>query len=197
MAVDDPNVPDHSRLPLQLQRNPPTGTANGNYTFTVQRAPIDRPRTASLVPSSPITFTLNDTTAPEVASTSIFSRIVTIKFTKAMAPTTITLANFFVVAGRATRGTGYTRSTSTAIPGSRSPTTRLTNTATLDYSGLPQTEMPTDDYAIVVMSGATGVTDLVGNELDGAFSGSFPLGQRHAGQRVSSRTSGSRRSRRR
>ena len=31
----------------------------------------------------------------------------------------------------------------------------LTNTVTLDYSALPQTEMPTDDYAIVVESATT------------------------------------------
>ena len=41
--------------------------------------------------------------------------------------------------------------------------------------------MPTDDYAIVVKSGPTGVTDLVGNELDGAFNGTFPSGQWHPG----------------
>ena len=50
----------------------------------------------SLVPSNPITFTLDDTTAPEVANTSLFTRTVTIQFTKAMNPSTITLANVYV-----------------------------------------------------------------------------------------------------
>ena len=48
---------------------------------------------------------------------------------------------------------------------------------TLDYSNLPQTELPSDNYAIVVLSqtgSASGVTDLVGNSLDGNFTGSFP-----------------------
>ncbi len=56
---------------------------------------------------------------------------------------------------------------------------RPTYTVTLNYDGLPQTEMPTDQYAIVVLSshGANpGVTDLVGNSLDGNFTGVFPSG---------------------
>ena len=63
----------------------------------------------------------------------------------------------------------------------RSATTPArTFTVTLDYSNLPQTEMPSDNYAIVVLSqnGAdAGVTDLVGNPLDGNFTGSFPTGR--------------------
>ncbi len=50
---------------------------------------------------------------------------------------------------------------------------------TLNYDGLPQTEMPSDNYAIVVLSkngAARGVTDLVGNSLDGNFTGAFPSG---------------------
>lgn len=53
----------------------------------------------------------------------------------------------------------------------------ITYTVTLDYSNLPQTEMPSDNYAIVVLSASGtggGITDLVGNSLDGYFTGSFP-----------------------
>ena len=42
---------------------------------------------------------------------------------------------------------------------------------------MPQSELPSDNYAIVVLSsitGTTGVTDLVGNPLDGYYNGSFP-----------------------
>ena len=55
----------------------------------------------------------------------------------------------------------------------------LSYVVTLNYTALPQTEMPSDNYAIVVLSapgGTGGVTDLVGNPLNGSFSGSFPSG---------------------
>ena len=110
----------------------------------------------------------------------MLSRIVTIQFTKAMNPSTITLANLFV------QRQGDTGNWNTPINLNSDPRTKLTydpltDTATLDYSLLPQTEMPTDDYRIVVKSGPTGVTDLVGNELDGEFSGTFPSGNGVAG----------------
>src|SRR5262249_99976 len=53
----------------------------------------------------------------------------------------------------------------------------LTFTVTLDYSNLPQTEMPSDSYAIVVLSNTGtggGATDLAGNSLDGYYTGTFP-----------------------
>ncbi len=63
--------------------------------------------------------------------------------------------------------------------GTNPSTGQPTYTVTLNYNGLPQTEMPTDDYAIVVLSKSTtgsGVTDIVGNPLDGNFTGAFPSG---------------------
>src|SRR5207244_429284 len=60
----------------------------------------------------------------------------------------------------------------------------LRNTVTLDYSDLPQPQLPTDNYAIVILSGvgtSPGVTDLVGNPLDGDFTGSFPSGNGQVG----------------
>ncbi len=175
-TVDNATDPTIVAFPYSFSdKNPPPATANGNYTFIVT-GPIISEDGKKLVPSSPITFTLEDTTPPEVASTSLFSRVVTIQFTKAMNPSTITLANLYV---ERQGGTGNwlnpinLNALGVAVNLTYNP---LTNTATLDYSALPQTDMPTDDYAIVVNTGPTGVTDLVGNELDGAFSGSFPSG---------------------
>src|SRR5271157_3941181 len=119
--------------------------------------------------------------APTVANTSVYSRVVTIQFTKAMNPSTITLANVFVARQGGTGNWLNPINLNSYLASNGVPLAKLTynplpNTATLDYSDLPQTDMPTDHYAIVVKSGPTGVTDLVGNELDGAFSGSFPSG---------------------
>ena len=70
-------------------------------------------------------------------------------------------------------------STSTAILRTTISYNPATFTVTLNYSALPQTEMPSDKYAIVVLSPtatASGVTDLVGNPLFGLYTGSFPTG---------------------
>ena len=89
-----------------------------------------------------------------------------------------------------------------------------TNTVTLDYSGLNQTQMPTGFYKIVVLGGnpigsggfEPGVTDVVGNKLDGEFYGVFPSGdgdvrhpptRRPSATRTSPSSSGSRSSTRR
>ncbi|MGZ3470762.1 MAG: S8 family serine peptidase, partial [Isosphaeraceae bacterium] len=174
-AIDNPTDPTIVAFPYSFSyKNPPTTTANGVYTFIVS-GPITAETGGTLVPSSPITFTLDDTTAPEVANTSVSTRTVTIQFTKAMNPSTIKLANLYVERQGGT-GNWLTPINLNSYPGVTIAYNPLTNTATLNYSALPQTDMPTDDYAIVVKSGPTGVTDLVGNELDGAFSGTFPSG---------------------
>ena len=174
-AIDNPTDPTIVAFPYSFSyKNPPTTTANGVYTFIVS-GPIMAETGGTLVPSSPITFTLDDTTAPEVANTSVSTRTVTIQFTKAMNPSTIKLAKLYVERQGGT-GNWLTPINLNSYPGVTIAYNPLTNTATLNYSALPQTDMPTDDYAIVVRSGPTGVTDLVGNELDGAFSGTFPSG---------------------
>ncbi len=175
IAVDNPTDPTIVDFPFSFSyKNPPTTSANGTYTFLVS-GPVMSEDGKTLVPSNPITFTLNDTTAPEVANTSLFTRTVTIQFNKAMNPSTITLANVYVERQGGT-GNWLTPINLNNYPGASISYNPLTFTATLNYAALPQTAMPTDDYAIVVKSGPTGVTDLVGNELDGAFSGSFPSG---------------------
>ncbi len=139
------------------------------------------------MPSGPIKFTLADTTAPVVTKTTVSGRLVSITFSKAIDPTTATLANIFVLR----QGTAATWPPTAATVGNyinlnSDPRTTIsynttTNTVTLNYSGLPQTELPSDKYAIIVLSptskGAVGVTDIVGNPLDGDFTGTFPSGQ--------------------
>ncbi len=140
-----------------------------------------------LVPSGPIKFTLADTTAPVVTKTTINGRQVQITFSKALDPSTVTLANILVLRqGTATSWPPTATNLGNYINLNSDPRTTIsynptTFTVTLNYSGLPQTELPSDNYAIVVVSpttkGAAGVTDIVGNPLDGDFTGVFPSGQ--------------------
>jgi hypothetical protein len=171
IAVDNPTFPTVIQFPFSF--NKPVGTlANGTYSFTVQSppspfGPITSKDGKDLVASGLITFNLADVTSPQVASTSTFARFVTITFTEAIDPATITLGNIYV----SKDGTFLN-----SFPGAKI-SSKLNSAGqtvvTLDYSALPQTAMGNGDYKIVV-NGT--VTDLVGNELDGLFNGSFPSG---------------------
>ena len=193
IAVDNPTDPTIIQFPFSFSRSASASTANGSYTFSIQSPtskPVESEDGKNLVASGPITFTLADTTSPTITSTSVSGRTVSITFSKAVDPATVTgsegLANIFVVrqgsqtAWPPTPATlaNYTNLNSYAgVTISYNP---ATFTVTLNYSQLPQTEMPTDKYAIVVLSPTTstssGVTDLVGNPLFGLYNGGFPTG---------------------
>lgn len=185
-AIDDPTNPTKVLYPFTFSYTPPTSTANGTYSFIVTGSVVSKDGKA-LAPTSPIGFTLNDTTAPRVADTTALGRIVTVQFNKAMNPNTITKSTVYVLrAGGVNVPWGDPRNINlNSDPRSVVTYDPVTNTATLDYSALPQTLLPTDRYAIVVVSpqspGAAGVTDLAGNPLDGDFSGTFPSGNGTAG----------------
>ena len=180
VAVDNPADPTIVDFPFSFSySNPPITTANGTYTFVVN-GPIMSEDGRTLVPSNPITFTLDDTTAPVITDTNVLTRTVSIQFSKAMNPSTITLGNVYVER-QGNTGNWNTPIDLNNFPGATISYNTTTDTATLNYSALPQTAMPSDEYAIVVKSGPTGVTDLVGNELDGAFNGSFPSGNGNPG----------------
>src|SRR5439155_8941064 len=104
-------------------------------------------------------------------------------------PATVTLNNIFVIRANGQPWNPTPTNLANYLNLNTDPRTKISydaqnNTVTLDYSGLPQTELPTDFYAIVVLSGSgatPGVTDLVGNSLDGEFGGFFPSGNGQAG----------------
>ncbi|WP_165073598.1 hypothetical protein [Paludisphaera rhizosphaerae] len=178
IPVDDPKNPTVVRFPITISRNPAVAaTANGTYQYVVTGNVISTDG-SKLQQSGVIAFRLQDTTAPQIASTSTLGRQVSVTFTKPMDATTIT-KNTILVARQ--NGTG----TWSVVP-SQDPRVTLTynastKTATLDFSAMPQTSLPSDRYAIIVISGANGVLDVVGNQLDGNFSGAFPSGDGVAG----------------
>jgi large repetitive protein len=195
IAVDDPNFPTVVQFPFSFTK--PAGTlANGNYSFSVQSPPgalVVSKDGKDLVPSSKITFTLADVTAPVVTSTALNGRTVQIQFSKALDPSTVTLQNIFVIRKNGApvwppASTDYSsyvnlnsdpRATISYTTGINPSNGQPIYTVTLNYDGLPQTELPSDQYAIVVLSksaSSPGVTDIVGNSLDGNFTGAFPSG---------------------
>jgi uncharacterized repeat protein (TIGR01451 family) len=125
-------------------------------------------------------------TAPEILSTSVSARTVNIVFSEALDPSTVNLNNIFVLRqGSAAAWPPTTSNLSSYVDLNSDPRALIsydpsTSTVTLNYSNLSQTEMPSDSYAIVVLSqnsAGPGVTDTAGDSLDGLFNGSFPSGQ--------------------
>jgi hypothetical protein len=195
IAVDNPTDPTTVAFPFSFSK--PSGVlANGMYTFSIQSpagATVVAQDGKDLVASAPISFTLADTTAPVVTSTSESGRTVSIQFSKALDPSAINLSDIFVIRQGAvptwppdpSNLSSYInlnsdpRATISYSTGINPSTGATTYTVTLNYSALPQTEMPSDNYAIVVLTKTAttaGVTDLVGNPLDGDFTGVFPSG---------------------
>ena len=187
------NAPTIIDYPIILQKAAGI-IADGKFTFSVQDptsgTPVVSEDGKGLVGSGPISFTLADTTAPTIVNTTISGRTVQIKFSKALDPNTVTLGNIFVLREGTnpvwppdpTDLASYTNLNSD--PRATISYNPLTFTVTLDYSNLPQTELPSDSYAIIVQSASTsstGVTDLVGNSLDGYYTGTFPTGAFNGG----------------
>ncbi|MGP0069534.1 MAG: S8 family serine peptidase, partial [Isosphaeraceae bacterium] len=182
IAVDNATDPTIVDFPITA-----TGVlANGDYSFSVQ-SPLNGTAVVAedgkdLAASGVISFVLEDTTAPVITNTAISGRTVTITFSKALDPSTVTLGNIMVLRkGSATTWPPTPSTLSSYIDLNNDPRATisynpLTDTVTLDYSNLPQSELPSDNYAIVVLSNTTtgGVTDLVGNSLDGYYTNSFP-----------------------
>ena len=169
IAVDNPNFPTDRPVPDQLHQagrhagqrelhllDPEPAGRSGRLQGRQGPRPVRR-RSRSRSPTS---------TAPVVTGTTLNGRTVQIQFSKALDPATVTLQNIFVLrkgsrADLAADGDRSTRatSTSTATRARRSATDRnqpqhrpADYTVTLNYSGLPQTELPSDKYAIVVLS---------------------------------------------
>ncbi len=196
IAVDNPTNPTIVQFPFSFTK-PPGTLANGAYSFSIQSPAAGPVVTAedgkTLVATGKIAFTLADVTAPVITGTTLNGRTVQIQFSKALDPGTVTLQNIFVIR----KGTAAVwppsptdlsnyidlnndpRTTISYTTGTNPSTGQPTYTVTLNYDGLPQTELPSDQYAIVVLSkngASSGVTDLVGNALDGNFTGVFPSG---------------------
>jgi large repetitive protein len=193
IAIGSQTDPTTIQFPFSFTRSAAATTANGGYTFSIQspaNETVESEDGKTLVPSGSITFALADTTSPTITSTSVSGRTVSITFSKAINPATVTgaagLANIYVLrqGGQtawpptpATLANYINLNNFAGVGISYNPTNF---TVTLNYSQLPQVDMPSDRYAIVVISPATpaaaGVTDLVGNPLFGKFNGGFPTG---------------------
>ncbi|HWE38007.1 MAG TPA: Ig-like domain-containing protein [Isosphaeraceae bacterium] len=167
------------QFPITLNVSNPTVNANGNYTYTVGGS-VQSVDGKPLV-SATETFKLADTTSPTITSVELGPRVVVIQFSAPMRASTFNLP-FAVELNRANNPLGFFNNPNNVDvlndPGAVIFYDAPNNRLILDLTKVSQANLPTDHYALVV-SGF--VTDAVGNQLDGAFSGTFPSGDGQPG----------------
>ncbi len=123
-----------------------------------------------------------------VTNTTINGRVITITFNEGLNPATVNAQTILVLrAGGVNQPFGNPATNVDLAADPRAsikytiafdPTTlAATYSVTVDLSGIPQSELPTDHYLVAVLAGnngtpgviGPGVTDLAGNFLDGRF----------------------------
>ena len=187
VALDDPLHPTKILFPFQFTVAP-NQLGNGKFSFNI-KSPAGGPVILSFegagVAGKPLkdfssSFTINDVTAPRVQNATLNNRVVTVQFDKAMNPATITTNTVYV---QRIDSNGVVTILNN-IPQFKFSYNTTTNTVTLDYTGLNQVQLGSGTYVLVVKAGTKlpngsfdlGVTDLVGNKLNGHFTGVFPSG---------------------
>ena len=148
--------------------------ATGLYHILVGAGAIQSQSGQVLKSNFTTTFTIASTVAPVVTSTAIVGRYVSVHFSEAMNPATISQSSVYIV--RANGGSTLLNANSIRVsnlPGVTFYYNPVTFIATFDLTALPQTSLPTDHYGIVVNDTAT---DGIGDPLNGSFSGVFPSG---------------------
>ena len=177
--------------------SPPARLANGTYTFSIQsprRAGRDREDGKDLVPSGKISFTLADVTAPVVTGTSSTAEPFRSSSARHSTPQPSPSQNIFVIRkGTATTWPPSTANYSSYINLNSDPRATISyttgtnpSTGPADLHGHAQLRRPAPDarcrptstrsWSSARHGTSPGVTDLVGNSLDGNFTGAFPSG---------------------
>ena len=193
IGIDDPKYPTQIAFPFTFQVGANL-SGNGIYGYNLAGSILSEDG-KTLQPFSG-KFDIEDKTAPTVTNVTINGRIITVQFSKALAPQTINTSDIFVEYYNSVDGSGNPIwQNLNNFPGVTVTYNATTFTATLNYNALNQSQLPTGHYLLDILSGQPildssgkptgnyypGVTDLVGNKLDGEFSGVFPSGNGQPG----------------
>jgi hypothetical protein len=147
--------------------------ANGNYAFQLPAGAITSADKRSLAQYSE-SFTLGDTIPPQITNTTFSARTVTIQFSEPMRASTINPATVILArTGSSGVWNNPTNVLLNTIPGFAINYDPTSNRATIDLTKIPQSQLPSDNYALIV---EPTVTDVVGNQIAGAFNGPPPQG---------------------
>ncbi|MDB5349012.1 MAG: hypothetical protein JWN86_259 [Planctomycetota bacterium] len=156
----------------------PGAKAFGAYAYTLKAGSITATDGKPLVGFDG-SFGVFDAIAPRVINTVISGRVITATFSEPMNPASITRNNFYLIRTGASGVFG----SPTNVVVNQDPRITIkydvaTNSAILDFTNVDQALLPTDHYGLVLLDSAT---DIVGNKLDGEYSGIFPSGDGNEG----------------
>ena len=177
--IFDPANPTVVAFPLSFN-TPINITANGVYKYTIADSAISTVAGLGNVAYAG-TLVVNDIISPRVTNVAYGSRSILITFSEPINPTTVNAGTIELIrTNNASRQFGQPSN----IILTNNPRVKVVydianNRAGIDLTGLAQSDLPTDHYALVVTDL---VRDLVGNRLDGEFGGQFPSGDATPGQ---------------
>ena len=174
VGVDSTTFPTQVRFPITITPAPGT-IANGLYTLSVIPGMIKAQDGTTLSKGFTDTFNLQDTIAPRVTNTTYNGRIVSITFSEPLNAATVSPTSIILIRAGGLNNSFLTPAAVVVsrLPGATFNFNQITNTITIDLSGVPQSQLPTDQYALVADNS---ITDIVGNRLNGYFQGTFPSG---------------------
>ena len=174
VGVDSATFPTFVRFPITITPVPGV-IANGTYHDRFVPGSIVGENGTPLTGTVTDQFNIQATQGPRINSASYVGRIVNITFNEAVNPATVTPSNVFLFrdGGVGNPNLGPNSVIVSQLPGAKMTYNPQTSTVTIDLTNVAQSSLPTDHYGLVV---TTGVTDVVGNPLNGAFNGVFPSG---------------------
>ena len=174
IGVNSATFPTVVTFPISFTRTP-GAIANGVFTVSVRPGSIVAQDGTTLTTPFTTTFNLQQLVAPTVVQTAYNGRFVAIRFSEAIDPTTLNLANLYLFRANGVNNALFNAGDVivTNFAGVVLTYDPTTFTALINLTAVPQSQLLTDQYALVATAG---ITDSVGNPLNGAFNGVFPSG---------------------
>ncbi len=174
VGVDSATFPTTVQFPILINAVPGR-IANGVYTTRVAGGTIKGQDGTTLQNTFTDTFNLQQTVAPTVARTNFLGRVVSLSFSGPVNPASVTPNNVFLFRAGGVNNPLFNPGDIyvSQLPGAVFSYNPSTWTVTVDLTNVAQSQLPTDQYALVAKSA---ITDQVGNPLNGAFNGVFPSG---------------------
>ncbi len=174
VGIDSSTFPTQVRFSILINAAPGK-IANGIYITRVAGGTIKGQDGTTLQTTFTDTFNLQQTVAPTVARTNFLGRVVSLTFATSVNPASVTPNNVYLFRAGGVNNPLFNPNDVlvSRLPGAVFSYNPSTWTVTIDLSNVAQSQLPTDQYALVASSA---ITDQVGNPLNGAFNGVFPSG---------------------
>jgi len=174
VGVDSSTFPTSVQFPILINAAPGR-IANGVFTTRVAGGTIKGQDGTTLQNTFTDTFNLQQTVAPTVARTTFNGRIVTLTFATSVNPASVTPNSVYLFRAGGVNNPLFNPADQivSTLPGAVFTYNPSTWTVTIDLTNVSQSQLPSDQYALVASST---ITDQIGNPLNGAFNGVFPSG---------------------